>query len=249
MNFKRYVTPFILVCFMLLAGMSVVSAQDAASLEVTSPQFIWCNGTVIEGSFGLTIMDSSGGVINGSSGVSATLYGFSDAGGSASSTWSYVAGVSVTFAFNFPSTVSYADLFVQSGAARSDTYRFSCDGTVTRFGGGGGADARLNRLHGDLISALYAASDSNGKPTIRVYDINADSTGLLRGDYAYALFEPYINNPPSTNTKLATLGRTTLIALTTGEFQINVGPDVEGKIHEVILNGIPPVSIKFSSYK
>ncbi len=248
MNFKRYISTLILACLWAIAGLGVVSAQSAASLNVTGAAFTRCSDSIIEGSFGVTALDSGGGIINSSTAISATVYAVSNSGGYASDSWSYVAGSSVAFAFSFPGSLSYADLFVQFDAARSDTYRFGCDGTITRFGGGGGADARLNYGHGDLISALYSASDADGHPTIRVYDIAPDSTGILRGDYAYELFEPYINNPPSVNTYLGKLGRTTLTVLTSGEFQINVGPDAEGKIHEVILKGIPPVSIKFSSY-
>jgi len=248
MSFKRYIVALVVLCLSMVSGLGVVSAQGVASLEVTGAQFIRCSGGVIEGSFGVTAKDSDGGVINAGSAISATVYAASNTGSFASDTWLYLSGVSVTFAFTFPGSFSHADLFVQSDLARSDTYRFGCDGTVTRLGGSLAGDTRLNRYHGDLVSALYSASDSDGNPTIRVYDINADSSGALRGDYAYALFQPYLNNPPSVNTYLGTLGRTRLYALTSGEFQINVGPDAEGKIHEVILNGIPPVSIKFASY-
>lgn len=238
----------LLLVVLLLTVVGVVSAQTASSLEVTAPAFIRCSGTILEGSFGIDALDAGGGVINASTPISATIYATSSAGGSVVDSWSYLSGNSVTFAFTFPGAVSYVDIYVTAGGATSDLYRYGCDGTVTRFGGGGGADARINRLHGDLISALYAATDSSGKPTIRVYDIASDSTGILRGDYAYKLFEPYLNNPPSVNTVLGTLGRTKLIALTTGEFQINVGPDAEGKIHEITFTGLPPKNIKFASY-
>lgn len=233
----------------MVMGVGITAAQEASTLELTSASFIRCSGTIIEGSFGVTALDSSGTVLNGSTAISATVNAASSSGGAASESWSYRAGTSVTFAFTFPSAFSYIDLYVQSGTARSDLYRFGCDGSIIRFGGGNfGPDGRINRSHGDLTSALYAASDKSGKPTIRVYDIAADSSGILRGDYAYELFQPYLNNPPSANTVLATLGKTTLIALTTGEFQINVGPDAEGKIHEVTFSGLPPRNIKFNSY-
>lgn len=247
MRFKQVLIGIITASLAMIASLGV-SAQGASRLELTATAFIRCSGTIIEGSFGVDAVDAGGGIINATAPISATVSAVSNVGGFASDTWSYRSGSSVTFAFTFPADIAYADIRVSAEGATSDLYRFGCDGTITRFGGSQGADARINRFHGDLTSALYAAYDSDGNPTIRVYDIAADSTGMLRGDYAYELFEPYLTNPPAVNTVLGTLGKTKLIALTTGQFQINVGPDAEGKIHEIVWDGLPPRNIRFSSY-
>lgn len=123
----------------------------------------------------------------------------------------------------------------------SSLYRYDClTGLVTVSAG---VDDRINRGRGDLVAALYVRADREGRPVIRVYNITVASEGVFAGDFTYAMIEPYLNNPPSRNTQLQTIGKVTLYALTTGEFQINIGPDAQGKTYVLIWRGFPPRSL------
>jgi hypothetical protein len=44
---------------------------------------------------------------------------------------------------------------------------------------------------------------------------------------------------PAKDTLLASMGDVSVYVLTTGEIQVNAGPDSEGKMHVKILDGIP----------
>ncbi|MCU0476665.1 MAG: hypothetical protein MUC99_11255 [Anaerolineae bacterium] len=247
---KTFVSLILIVLFSLSAAS--VQAQTAALINVTQTAFDICNGEQLEGRFALDIFDANNNLLNGSTNINATIFMNTSNGRSYSRVWAYRSGVMQSFAFgkSGPNFV-YVDVYAQIGAVVSDTYRYGCDGSITRLGNGNiitGPDARINPNNGDLISALYLATGKDNKPAIRVYDIDANSVGLLRGDYSFSVFEPYIGKPPKTNTVITRVGRTVLIALSTGEFQINVGPDAEGKVHEVILNSMPPTRITFSFF-
>lgn len=100
-------------------------------------------------------------------------------------------------------------------------------------------DERVNLGGGDLINAVYNTSDDDGVPALGVWTVDTSSNGIFSGYFAYALFEPYLDNPPAQNTRLGMVGQTTLYALTTGEFQIVIGPDAEGKTYTTVFNGLP----------
>lgn len=247
----------ITLCLTLIIGVfgaGSLQAQTAATIEVSQTSFTFCSGAQLEGSLAVTVFDAGGAVINDVTPVTSEVRAVGSNGTSVSDTWDYLAGQPVAFSFVFGGAISYADLEVVSGNASSGIYRFGCDGTITFLGGGTGAgifgfDGRINLFHGDLISALYVGRNADRQPTIRVYDIGADSKGILRGDYDYELFAPYLETPPRTTVRLGSLGRTVLYALPSGEFQILIGPDEqEGKVHEVTFTGLPPTSIRFWSF-
>jgi hypothetical protein len=244
---SRFVVLFI--AGLLAALMASSSFAQSGSIEVSQASFYACSGTNLEGRWALAVYDASGNLINGSSTVNVMLYAAFSNGATASNSWNYQAGQAVDFIFGTSGTFAYVDIYPLYNGVQGPVYRYGCDGSISVLGGGNiGPDGRINRENGDLISALYNVVDKNGKPVIRVYDIDANSKGILRGDYAYSLFAPYIDNPPASNTIVARLGRTVLIALNTGEFQINVGPDAEGKIHEITFSSLPAKNIKFNSY-
>lgn len=250
MTARKFFTSVVLMTLMGLYFVTV-QAQSVGFANITSAAFVNCPGPTLEGSITIDVLNASGGLINGSTGINGQIVMTSNGGFRATRSWPYVSGVPYNFIFITPgaATLAHVDIYVLFGGVTTDTYRFGCDGTVTRLGGGlTGPDGRINPNNGDLISALYLATGKDGRTAIRVYDINAESVGLLRGDYTFSLFEPYIGKPPKSNTIITRIGRTVLIALNTGEFQINVGPDAEGKVHEVILNGMPPTEITFSFF-
>ena len=83
----------------------------------------------------------------------------------------------------------------------------------------------------DLGVVLYQEEDADGNPTLAVYDMINDGAN---GSYMFTISQddlaPFVNNAPAENTLLNAGGHVAVYVLTTGELQINVGPDSEGKI-------------------
>lgn len=105
------------------------------------------------------------------------------------------------------------------------------------------ADGRLNLGSGDLIDVIYQGSDGSGQPILTVWAVDEDSRGIYVGAFENALFAPYLEAAPDENTLLGKISQTSLYALTTGEFQLVVGPDAEGKSYTTVLVGLPVRSV------
>lgn len=115
-------------------------------------------------------------------------------------------------------------------ATESGTRIVGCSGEILPQA----SDDRINAGYGDLLAVLYNVETSTG-PGIVVYVVDG-TVGRSIGAYAGVLFTV---DTPRQNTVMAELGPTMLIALSSGEFQINIGPDAEGKVYEVILDELP----------
>jgi len=93
---------------------------------------------------------------------------------------------------------------------------------------------------GDHIALLYNGTDDQNNPTIAVYAVTEDGQ---KGDFLFAVtqsdFAPYLDNPPGENTLILRQGQVAFSALTTGEFQFNLGPDAEGREWAVVITGLP----------
>ncbi len=78
-------------------------------------------------------------------------------------------------------------------------------------------------------------------------DIKMDVYGLKTGEsfssYLFSISQkdiaPYMKTHPAENVLLAEMDGVSVYVLTTGEIQVNAGPDAEGKMHVKILDGIP----------
>ncbi len=92
----------------------------------------------------------------------------------------------------------------------------------------------------DLGVTLFKSVDANGQAQMDLYNVQ---TGTNTSTYMFSITQediaPYIENLPAKNTLLASGHGVSVYVLTTGEIQINAGPDKEGKIHVKIFNGIP----------
>ncbi len=92
----------------------------------------------------------------------------------------------------------------------------------------------------DLGVALFKSTDADGNPTMDFYNVE---TGTSKSTFMFSVTQaevaPYIANHPAVNTLLASADGVAVYVLTTGEIQVNAGPDAEGKIHVKIFNGIP----------
>lgn len=105
-------------------------------------------------------------------------------------------------------------------------------------------DGRINYGHGDTYVALYPGL-LNGKHTLEIYCINSYN-GQFGGRLVKTDFEGFPKKP-ETNTLVKTF--TTCVVpvdvyiLTSGEYQVNIGPDGDGKTGVTIFTGLPPANI------
>jgi hypothetical protein len=92
----------------------------------------------------------------------------------------------------------------------------------------------------DLGVVLFNETDEDGQPVLEIYDLINDGT---EGNYLFTITQddlaPFLAELPEENTLLRSEGHVSVYLLTTGEIQLNIGPDSEGKIHVRILDGIP----------
>ena len=89
--------------------------------------------------------------------------------------------------------------------------------------------------------AIYESEDGGG---LDCYAINDDGDGVYVGTVTQDMIAEYVANPPEENMFIASFGdNVNVYVLTTGEIQINVGPNEEGKTFVYIFDGIPWTSI------
>ncbi|MCB9450932.1 MAG: hypothetical protein H6672_05800 [Anaerolineaceae bacterium] len=96
-------------------------------------------------------------------------------------------------------------------------------------------DDRLNWQHGDLSAVIYTPQGEG----IRVYGVDANSSGYL----VAALDDTEIPDcTPHTGSHILLYSKAGLFSawrLNTCEFQVNIGPDAEGKVFVTRWRGIP----------
>lgn len=118
-------------------------------------------------------------------------------------------------------------------------------------GAGGGeaidlcVDDRLNCRFGDDYAIIYNAQDDHGHPALHTYCVDEAGNGVL-GMIVTSHDLEGIASKPRTNTQVrkgdTNLCRTPVSfwVLTTGEYQVNIGPDYKGDLIRMIFNGLPP---------
>ena len=89
--------------------------------------------------------------------------------------------------------------------------------------------------------AIYSSDSGDG---LDLYGINDENDGFYLGTVTQDMIAPYADHPPEENTLIESFGdNVNVYVLTTGEIQINVGPNEEGKTFVYIFDGIPWTSI------
>ncbi len=92
----------------------------------------------------------------------------------------------------------------------------------------------------DLGVSLFKSEDANGNQQMDLYHTD---TGSSTSSYLFSITQediaPFVAEHPAENTLLASAEGVQVYVLTTGEIQINAGPDAEGKTHVKIFDGIP----------
>lgn len=249
---KRLSLFAILIGILTVLFGTVNSQTSIYSLSIVDGRFLQCVDNVIEAEYTPAAIDTSGATIptfeaeqhfilsNGATGMQTAVLT------SYESRRFYLALGS--------SDVTYADVYLVSTnnpTVRTGTVRVYCDGTVINFGGDVtadgvlGIDDRFNRTEGDLVNVLYRRNDATGNPAVAVYSLDENYEGVFEGFFTYEMFEPYLDNPPEENTMLGQVDRSTLYALTSGQFQIVIHDPVEVKIYEVVFNAFPINNVIF----
>lgn len=109
-------------------------------------------------------------------------------------------------------------------------------------------DTRLNWNTGDLQAVIYPAYDDQGDDALHVYGVNSNSRGYFLFAITPADLAPYQDVPPAENTLIHQVENVAAYVLTTGEIQLNIGPDAEGKVWVVIIDGLPATHVYSYQY-
>lgn len=96
--------------------------------------------------------------------------------------------------------------------------------------------------------ALYTHTNKNGTCDIEVLGINPKTGKPRPALYVRASALAKLAEFPAKNTLIKTYYEFSLFKLTTGEYQLNVGPDFENKVHVIIWTGCPAQNPYESSY-
>ncbi|MBN1428738.1 MAG: hypothetical protein JXB07_10155, partial [Anaerolineae bacterium] len=116
---------------------------------------------------------------------------------------------------------------------------------------GGPPDDRINWLHGDSYAILYPRVDDKGKPDLHVYCMDAFGNGALELIVTQEMFDESPKRPAK-NTEVARTDKCRIpvkvYVLTTGEYQVNIGPDIGGTTQEIVFTGLPPARVYFKHF-
>ena len=96
--------------------------------------------------------------------------------------------------------------------------------------------------------ALYTKAQKNGTCNIEVLGIDPKTGRPRRALYITNATLAKLPDNPETNTFIKSYYEFSLYKLTTGEYQLNVGPDFEKKVHVIIWTGCPAQNPYESSF-
>lgn len=123
--------------------------------------------------------------------------------------------------------------WVNMGTAEID---WSCEHETGSEGSGSSKgfarppDDRLNFRYCDPWAAVYAEKDSAGERALHIYLIDGSGHGSFAFAITSADLNPYLEQAPVENILLKAVPGASLYALTSGDFQLTLGPDGEGKL-------------------
>lgn len=96
--------------------------------------------------------------------------------------------------------------------------------------------------------ALYTKTQKNGTCDIEVVGINPKTGKPRKALYVKASVLAKLPDNPEENTLIDSYYEFALYKLTSGEYQLNVGPDFEAKVHVIIWTGCPAENPYESSF-
>jgi hypothetical protein len=145
-----------------------------------------------------------------------------------------------------------------------DSYVDAIDACPTQFGGppdgcpspGYGMatwsspDDRLNWGFGGLNAAIYSRIGEGGDPQLHVYCINDQGAGFFGMAISGADVNGFAAHPAhNTLVKTSPACNLSFYILSTGEYQINIGPDDEGKVTAMVFSGLGGGSAHFYNFE
>jgi len=240
----------VVVCIVLWLTMAFPAAaapsRDISAvvrIDIANPVLVACNYSpgLIQGHLSVVAYNASNGIENPSGTPLPFTLTFSSGGQNESFNVSLSSDEVLPYGISFGNQLLSSVTITVSGGSASSSITYTCDtGTSSTQ-----PDSRLNLGAGDLINALYNTTDSAGQPTISVWEVQPDSSGSYIDSFDYSIFAPYFESAPTVNTLLDTINKTSLYALTTGEFQLVVGPDAEGKHYTTVFSGLPALHVYY----
>jgi hypothetical protein len=110
-------------------------------------------------------------------------------------------------------------------------------------------DNRANWRHGDLVAAVYPTAGDNNEAVIDIYCVNENSEGSMGLRVTNDDLAAFPAQPAS-NTAVASANGcpATFYILTSGEYQINIGPDANGDVRVMIFNGLEMLNMRYDSF-
>jgi hypothetical protein len=106
---------------------------------------------------------------------------------------------------------------------------------------------RRNNCQGIEYYAIYAREAANGTCSIEAYRFNADGMGT-RVFRVSARQLSQVPEFPARNTLIRENEGVALYRLTTGEYQVNAGPDSNNKVYVLIFEGCPATMIREETF-
>jgi hypothetical protein len=108
-------------------------------------------------------------------------------------------------------------------------------------------DGRLNPQMGDGLAIAYEGSDGNGGSSLDFYCVAPDSTGFLG---LQITAEDLPESIPAENTliKQSEVCNVAFYVLSSGEYQVNIGPDAEGKVWELIFTSLDMDNLRMQQF-
>lgn len=110
-----------------------------------------------------------------------------------------------------------------------------------------------NPGHGDDYAILFPASDDIGRPALHIYCVDEKGNGYLGLKVTQEMIDEE-GDPEELeeNVKVADTDKCRVYVgfylLTTGEYQVNIGPKPNGDVAVVIFNGMPPNHVYYRDF-
>jgi len=110
----------------------------------------------------------------------------------------------------------------------------------------------INMGYGDSLVVLANGMDAQGSPDVEVWCLDpqgwASAIGIMIDKASLAALPAF----PAANTTIdknnSCLVPVGAYVLTTGEYQVTIGPDADGVVNQIIFTGLPPTNVHFLKY-
>jgi hypothetical protein len=149
-----------------------------------------------------------------------------------------------TYTINFPAQPEGSNLIIDVDAGATDRSKGVCSGLVNGNSAIAFADGRFCFGRGEADIALFPDGDG-----LLIYRLNEDDTGEKIFEFSGEELSEIVSNPEA-NILIANTADNFVrfYRLSSGQYQINVGPNEEGKVYVCIFEAIPDTDASVFSY-